>query len=581
MWSYNELRFDTISEAKNEIICSAPTQENIMEKIWLKHYPDNINESISEPTHESLGDQFESVVYSFAESPAFTCLGETLTYGEVFDLSTAVASYLQSHCGLGKGDRVALMMPNILQYPVCLFACLRLGIIVVNVNPLYTSRELIHCLKDSGAKGIIVLSMFTKTVEESLKEVNLQHIIATDMGDLFHGAKGYAIDFIQKYVQKSVPKNNIPQVIKFKKILENSNHHRIDNVNITKDDLAFLQYTGGTTGPSKGAMLTHGNLLYNIEQSMAFSENVLTEGSEIVIAALPLYHIYSLSVNCFMLSAAGAHSILIPNPRDINGFVKELAKWQFTFFPGVNTLFNGLLNHPDFKNLDFSQLKVSFGAGMAMQEHVAQRWEKVTGVGILQGYGLTETSPCVSLNPPHLDFNGSIGIPLPSTEVSIQDDHNNVLPHGEIGEICVRGPQVMKGYWHQPEETAQAITDGWLHTGDIAYFDQEGLIHIVDRKKDMILVSGFNVFPNEIESILCEIPGVIECAVIGVADKKTGEAVKAFIIASDPELEEKEVIKYCKKNMTKYKVPKYIEFREELPKTNIGKILRRELRSAS
>ena len=553
-----------------------------MEKIWLKHYPAGVPAEIDANKYQSIRDLFEESVASFGERPAYHCMGKEITFAELDRMSAAFGAWLQAQ-GLQKGERVALMMPNVLQYPVALFGVLRAGLVVVNVNPLYTPRELEHQLNDSGAKAIVILENFAHTLEQVIERTPVKQVVVAAMGDLLGGAKGALVNFVVRNVKKMVPAFELDNAMRFNQVLRAAANMTLARVEIKPEDIAFLQYTGGTTGVSKGAMLLNRNITANLTQVDAWLDPFLTEYDRkhyIIITALPLYHIFSLTVNCLMMLKIGGKNVLIVNPRDIPGFVKELAKHKYTTITGVNTLFNGLLHHPDFEKLDFSALRISNGGGMAVQKAVAEKWKKVTGVTLIEGYGLTETSPVATTNPPDLkEFNGSIGLPVPSTEISIRDDAGNELPLGEAGEICIRGPQVMAGYWQKPEETEKVMTaDGFFRSGDIGIMDEKGHTRIVDRKKDMILVSGFNVYPNEIEGVVMMLPGVVECAAVGVPDEHSTEAVKLFVVRKDPDLSEKEVRAHCHQNMTGYKCPKYIEFRTELPKTNVGKILRRALR---
>ncbi|BBD76972.1 long-chain-fatty-acid--CoA ligase [Hydrogenophilus thermoluteolus] len=552
-----------------------------MEKIWLKSYPEGVPAEIGPLPYSSLGDLFAQSVARYADRPAAACMGQVLTYRELDEQSRAFAAYLQQVIQLPKGARVALMMPNVLQYMVALFGVLRAGYVVVNVNPLYTPRELEHQLKDSGAEAIVILENFAHTLEAAIAHgVRVPHIIVTSLGDLFPGLKGAITNFVVRYVKKMVPAWRLPQVTRWQEALAAGAKTTLQPVAVGPEDIAFLQYTGGTTGVAKGAVLLHRNILSNVAQATAWIREAVKEGEEIVITALPLYHIFALTANCMTFTALGGLNVLIPNPRDIPGFVKELGKWRFTVMTGVNTLFNALLNHPEFAKLDFSAFKVTLGGGMAVQEAVAKRWKQVTGKPLLEAYGLTETSPAVTINPMTLqEYNHSIGLPLPSTEISIRSDAGAELPVGAEGELCVRGPQVMKEYWNRPDETAKVFTeDGFLRTGDVAKIDENGFVYLVDRKKDMILVSGFNVYPNEVEDVIALHPGVLEVAVIGVPDEKSGEVVKAFVVKKDPALTEEAIIAWCRERLTGYKVPKRVEFRDELPKTNVGKILRRALR---
>lgn len=551
-----------------------------MEKLWLKSYPEGIKEEIDIDAYPSVAAVFDQSVEKYAELPAFCNMGTTLSYAEMGEYTTHLAAYLQSLPGMEKGDRVAVMMPNILQNPIAIFAILRAGFTVVNTNPLYTARELRHQLIDSGTKVILVVDNFCHTVEEVVKDTSIQHVITTQLGDMLNFPKSLIVNLVVKYVKKMVPQYSLPGSITFKQALSKGRKLHFTPQEINHEDIAFLQYTGGTTGLAKGAVLTNKNMVANMQQASEWISTIVVEREEIIITALPLYHIFSLTANCLTFMKEGALNFLITNPRDMAGFVKELSTVKFTIITGVNTLFNGLLNTKGFEQLDFSSLKLTLGGGMAVQKAVAEKWRGVTGAPLLEAYGLTETSPAVCINPMNLsEFNGSIGLPIPSTEVSIRTEDGEFLPQGEVGELCVRGPQVMRGYWKKPEETAFVLDEkGWLKTGDIALMDEDGYFRIVDRKKDMILVSGFNVFPNEVESVVASCPGVLEVGVIGVEDEKSGEAVKAVIVKSDETLTEEDIIAHCRKNLTNYKVPRVIEFRTELPKTNVGKILRRELR---
>jgi len=551
-----------------------------MEKAWLKSYPPGMPETIDVDAYQSVAEVFDQAVVKYGDSPAFTNLGTTLSYAEMDRLTDNLASYLQRLPNMRKGDRVAVMMPNVLQNPIAIFAVLRGGFTVVNTNPLYTTRELKHQLSDSGAKAIIVMENFCHVVQEVIDESPVQHVITTQLGDMLKFPKSLIVNLVVKYVKKMVPEFSLPGSISFKAALKIGAQKPYVPVKSSHQDIAFLQYTGGTTGVAKGAMLTHRNMVANMQQASAWIKDSLEENKETVITALPLYHIFSLTANCLTFMKVGAENYLITNPRDMPGFVKELKNVSFTAITGVNTLFIGLMNTPGFDEIDFSKLKMTLGGGMAVQKPVAERWKKATGVPLIEAYGLTETSPAVCINPLNLaEYNGSIGLPVPSTEVSIQDENGNILPQGESGELCVRGPQVMKGYWNQEDETAKVLSpDGWLKTGDVANMDAAGYFRIVDRLKDMILVSGFNVFPNEIETVIAGHEGVLEVGVIGEPDEKCGEIVKAVIVKKDQSLTKEDVIKHCKESLTGYKVPKIIEFRSELPKTNVGKILRRELR---
>ena len=551
-----------------------------MDKIWLKSYDPGIPAEVDINAYQSVNEVFENSVRNYGDLPCFSNFGTTLTYNEMDRYVDQLASYLQHLPGIEKGDRVAVMMPNVLQNPIAIFAILRAGLTVVNTNPLYTPRELQHQLVDSGSKAIIVMENFCDKVAEVVANTSIQQVITTQLGDMLNFPKSVIVNLVIKYIKKMVPPFSLPGRVKFKQALRQGSELQFNKVAVEHEDLACLQYTGGTTGVAKGAMLTHGNMVANMQQASAWLQNDIAEGEEIIITALPLYHIFSLTANCLVFMKVGALNFLITNPRDMPGFVKEIRDLKFTAITGVNTLFNGLLNTPGFEQVDFSRLKLSLGGGMAVQEPVAERWKQLTGVLLLEAYGLTETSPAVCINPLTVtEFSGSIGVPVPSTEVSIQDEQGNLLPVGESGEMCVRGPQVMKGYWQRPEETAKVISeDGWLRTGDVAQMDESGFVRIVDRLKDMILVSGFNVFPNEIEEVIASHEGVLEVGVIGEVDPERGEVVKAVIVKKDPALTEALVIEHCRANLTAYKVPKLIEFRDELPKSNVGKILRRELK---
>lgn len=551
-----------------------------MEKIWLREYPKGVKHEINPDAYPSLVEVFTESCKRFSDKPAFANMDLSITFRALEEKTRYFAAYLQTVVGLQKGARVAIMLPNVLPYPIAMFGALRGGYTVVNVNPLYTARELEYQLKDSGAEAIVILANFAHTLERVLSKTHVKTVIVTQLGDLFPFPKSLLVNFVVRYIKKMVPAWNIPQAVPFLNILAEGKLRTFKPVSVTGADIAFLQYTGGTTGVSKGAMLTHRNMVANIEQAYEWVKPKIKEGNEIIITALPLYHIFALTANCLVFMKCGALNVLITNPRDINGFVKELAKYPFTAITGVNTLFNALLNHPDFAKLNFSCLSIALGGGMAVQHAVAERWKKVTGVVLLEAYGLTETAPAACINPLDLkDFNGSIGLPLPSTEFAVLDENGKELPIGERGELCIRGPQVMKGYWQSPEATAKSIMpNGWLRTGDIAKADNKGYFYIVDRKKDMILVSGFNVYPNEIEDVVALHPGVLEVAAVGVPDAHSGEVVKAFIVKKDQSLTEQDVIAYCRENLTGYKVPRFVEFRTELPKSNVGKILRRELR---
>ena len=549
-----------------------------MEKVWLKSYPKGVPAEIDANRYKSVGEVFDESVKKYAERPAYHNMGRTITFRELEKHSRDFGAWLQS-MGLAKGARVALMMPNVLQYPVCIFGTLRAGYTVVNVNPLYTPRELEHQLKDSGAEVIVILENFATTLQQIVKNTSVKHIVVASLGDML-GLKGVIVNFVVRHVKKMVPAYDLPGAVRFNVALAQGAQRELKRVEIGPDDIAFLQYTGGTTGVAKGAMLLHRNIIANLEQTSAWFAPVLGDESITVIAPLPLYHIFCLTANCLVFMKLGGCNVLITNPRDIPGFVKELTKHKFNAITGVNTLFNGLLNDPDFAKLDFSNLKFSIGGGMAVQKAVAERWKQVTGKVLVEGYGLTETSPVATANPLDLaEYSGAIGLPVPSTEVAIKGEDGQALPLNEVGEICIKGPQVMKGYWQRPEDTAKAIDkDGYFATGDIGYMDDKGYVRIVDRKKDMVLVSGFNVYPNEVEGVVAAHPAVLECAVIGVPDEKSGEVVKLFVVRKDATLTEAVLRKHCEEHLTGYKRPRFIEFRDELPKTNVGKILRRALR---
>ncbi len=550
-----------------------------MDRVWLKRYPAGVPAQIDPDHYSSLLDIFEQSIAKFADKIAFVNMGKSITYRQLDQQSQAFAAYLQHELGLKKGDAVAIMMPNLLQYPVALMGVLRAGCSVVNVNPLYTPRELQHQLTDSKARAIIIVENFAQTLMAVEKNIQVEHVILTKMGDMLGAVKGTLVNLVVKHLKKLIPAYQLRRFVTYKDVLQRGAGLSWQKPQMTGDDIAFLQYTGGTTGVSKGAMLTHRNMVANLEQASGFLDKFLDEGKENVVTALPLYHIFALTANFFVFFKHGGTNLLITNPRDMPNFVKELAKFPFTAITGVNTLFNGLLNTPGFAELDFSRLKLSLGGGMAVQRPVAERWKKVTKTRLLEGYGLTECCPLVTLSPFDLDdFNGSIGLPAPSTDIRLVDENGNDVAVGEAGEMIVQGPQVMLGYLNRPEETAKTIKDGWLYTGDIATMDADGFFYIVDRKKDMILVSGFNVFPNEIEEVVAMNEKVLEVAAVGVPNEVTGEVVKVFVVKKDQSLTEQEVIAHCKQHLTGYKVPKLVEFRSELPKTNVGKILRRELR---
>lgn len=551
-----------------------------MEKIWLKSYPKEIAAEIDVDEFQNIYQVFEQSLSKHQRQPCFSNLGTTIDYQQTADYIEQLAAYLQQVAGLKKGDSIAVMMPNVLQNPIAIFAALKAGLTVVNTNPLYTPRELRHQLEDSEAKAIIIVENFCCTLEEVIKDTQIKTVITTQLGDLLKFPKSLIVNAVVKYVKKMVPSYNLPQSISFKQALTEGSNHQTQKVEVGHDDIAFLQYTGGTTGVAKGAMLTHRNMIANMQQASEWINHLIDDGKETVITALPLYHIFSLTANCLTFMKFGGLNYLITNPRDMPGFVKELQSVKFSVITGVNTLFNGLMNTPGFENIDFSHLKVSLGGGMAVQRSVAERWQSLTQSPLLEAYGLTETSPAVCINPINtIEYNGSIGLPISSTEVSIQDDDREFVRIDDSGELCVRGPQVMKGYWKRQDETDNVLIDGWLHTGDVAKMDSDGFVYIVDRKKDMILVSGFNVYPNEVESVIASHEGVLEVGVVGEPDEKCGEIVKAVIVKKDESVTEQQIKEFCKKELTGYKVPKIIEFRVELPKTNVGKILRRELRS--
>jgi long-chain acyl-CoA synthetase len=557
-----------------------PVEEVHMEKIWLKSYPPGIPAEIDVNEFRSVGDLFEKSCRTFAGRTAYINMGKGISYADLDRLTAQMGAYLQSELGLAKGARVAVMMPNVLQYPVAIFGILRAGFTVVNCNPLYTPRELEHQLRDSGAETIIVVENFASVLQEALPKTAVKHVVVTGLGDLLGFPKGLLVNFVVRNIKKMVPAWNIPNAVRFNDALVRGARHALKPVEVTHDDIAFLQYTGGTTGVAKGAMLTNRNIIANLQQAHAWIKPFLAEGSGLIVTPLPLYHIFSLTANCLTFMKVGWTNLLITNPRDIPAFIKEMQTHKFNAITGVNTLFNVLVNAPEFAKLDFSGLQCSLGGGMAVQRAVAEKWKQITGKPLIEAYGLTETSPAATINPLSLaDYNGAIGLPIPSTEVAIRDDDGRDLKVGEVGELCIRGPQVMKGYFQRPEETAKVLmADGFLRTGDIAMIDEKGFVRIVDRKKDMILVSGFNVYPNEVEDVVAQHPGVLEVAAVGVPDDKSGESVKVFVVKRDPNLTAESVIGHCKEHMTGYKVPKLVEFRTELPKTNVGKILRRALR---
>jgi long-chain acyl-CoA synthetase len=550
-----------------------------VDRNWLHHYPPGVPADIDPDRFASLKALIEEAMVTYRRLPAFANMGATLTYAQLDELSRAFAAWLQHKSGLARGDRVALMMPNILQYPIALFGVLRAGMVVVNTNPLYTPRELEHQLADSGAKAIVIVENFAHVLEQVLARTELTQVLVTGVGDLLGMPKGFIVNFVLRHIRKQVPRWRMPGSQSFRSAIGSGLGLKLDPVDLTHDDIAFLQYTGGTTGIAKAAVLTHRNMVANLLQALAWIEPSLTAGGpRIVVTPLPLYHIFALTANCLVFLPLGALNVLITNPRDFPAFIKELKKYKFNFISGVNTLFNALMNTRGFDKVDFSALRVSFGGGMAVQPAIAERWRKLTGSILAQGWGLTETSPIVTANPLDRDFNGSVGLPLPSTDVSIRDDDGNPVPVNGIGEICVFGPQVMRGYWNRPDETEQVMFGDWLRTGDIGRMDQNGFVYIEDRKKDMILVSGFNVYPNEVESVVAGNPGVLEVAAVAQPDENSGEVVALFVVKKDPNLTADQLIAFCRKELTGYKVPKHIYFRSELPKTNVGKILRRALR---
>jgi long-chain acyl-CoA synthetase len=552
-----------------------------MDKIWLKSYPPNVPAEINPDQYGSLVHLLEESFSKYADRNAYVCMDKYLTYGELDTYSKKLAAWLQSR-GMQRGARVAIMMPNVLQYPIAIAAVLRAGYTVVNVNPLYTPRELEHQIKDSGSEAIIVLENFAHTVQQVMGKTPLKHVVVASMGEMLGGVKGMLVNFVVRTIKKMVPEFSLPNMVRFKDALSQGAKMPFSKVELAASSVAFLQYTGGTTGVSKGATLTHRNVIANVLQTEAWSKPAMGESSEqtVIVCALPLYHIFALTACAMWGMRTGALNVLIVNPRDIPGFIKELGKYKINMLPAVNTLYNALVNHPDFASLDFSGLKVSNGGGMAVQKAVNDKWKQVTGTSIIEGYGLSETAPVATCNRADVkEFTGTIGLPIPSTDVAILDDAGKPMAIGEIGEIAIRGPQVMAGYWNRPEETAKVMTaDGFFKSGDVGIMDENGYVKIVDRKKDMILVSGFNVYPNELEGVIAGHPGVLECAVIGVPDEHSGEAVKVFVVRKDPNLTAEQLMDYCKQQFTGYKKPKYIEFRDELPKTNVGKILRRALR---
>ena len=550
-----------------------------MDRIWLTAYPSGVPREVDPSVYPSLKHLFESSCEKYAGAPAFTNMNATLSFSQLEEVSRAFAAWLRHKSGLQPGDRIALMMPNILQYPIAMFGALRAGLVIVNTNPLYTAHELEHQLRDSGAKAIVILENFVHVLQSVLPRTDIKRVLVTGVGDLLGFPRGFIVNMVLRHVRKQVPPWSIPGAIRFKDALSSGLGLKLGEVEVGPEDIAYLQYTGGTTGVSKGAILTHRNMVVNVLQagSMLVSGPPTGDGCT-VITALPLYHIFSLTVNAILFMHLGGRNVLITNPRDFKGFVAELRKYRFEFISGVNTLYNALLNTPGFESVDFSRLRMSLGGGMAVQAAVAAQWKKVTGCVLTQGWGLTETSPVVTTNPPGVDFNGSIGVPLPSTDVSIRDDAGKELGIGEIGELCVRGPQVMRGYWNRDDETAKVMFGDWLRTGDIGRIDGNGFVYIEDRKKDMIIVSGFNVYPNEVEGVAVQHAGILEVAAVAQDDERAGEVVALFVVKKDPNLTAAAVIEHCRRELTAYKVPKHIYFRSELPKTNVGKILRRTLR---
>ncbi|MFC0262858.1 AMP-binding protein [Fontibacter flavus] len=546
---------------------------------WFKFYPESVDSEINVTAYSSVVNLFEESVSKYGDAIAYECMGKTMTFNEIDQYSKKFASYLQNDLNMKKGDRVAIQMPNCLQYPVALFGTLRAGMVVVNANPLYTSKEMKHQFEDAGVDAIVILANFANNLEKIRQEIKAKHIIITELGDMLGGLKGTIVNLVVKHVKKMVPAFNLPRAIKWKTMMAKANASKFRIEKMTLADTAFLQYTGGTTGVSKGAELTHGNIVANMQQISAWMKPKLKEKEEVVITALPLYHIFALTVNCLAMMKIGAHNVLITNPRDMPGFIKELAKHKFTVITGVNTLFNGLMNNEAFAKLDFSPLKVAVGGGMAVQKATAEKWEKITGVPLAEGYGLTETSPVATCNPiDGTERIGTIGIPLPNTDVKIIDDNGNDLSIGERGELCIKGPQVMKGYWEKPDETEKVMEGDWFKTGDIAIMDDDGFIKIVDRKKEMILVSGFNVYPNEVENAIALHPKVLETGVIGMPDDKSTEKVVAYVVPKDKSVTAEEIIAHCREELTNYKVPREVYFADELPKTNVGKILRRKIK---
>ena len=553
-----------------------------MDKVWLKSYPEGMPEEVPTPPWRSVKDLFEHSFAAYPNNAAYTNMGKTLTYADLNELSMRFACFLQQELGLTRGERVAIMLPNVLQYPVAMCGTFRAGLVVVNVNPLYTARELKHQLNDSGARCIVILENFANILEDVIADTDVDHVVTTGLGDLLGWPKSTITNLVMRHVKKAVPAYRFANRTPFNRALKTGAGKQLKPVDIGYADIAYLQYTGGTTGVSKGAMLSHRNMVYNVQQTITWQADAYAGVEPIIaITALPLYHIFSLEGNCLTVMAQGGQNVLISNPRDFEGFAKEIARFDFNLFTGVNTMFASLMHTPSFDKIDFSPLRVCIGGGMAVQPAVAKEWKQRTGRTILQGYGLTETSPVAICCTIDSDFNGTIGLPVPSTDVMIASDDGNDLPLGEVGEICIKGPQVMEGYWQRPKDTAEVmLPGGWLRTGDVGRMDEDGFFWIEDRKKDMILVSGFNVYPNEIENVVVELDGVLEAAAIGVTDERSGEVVKIFAVRKDDSLTEQDIIDHCRANLTGYKRPKMVEFRDELPKTNVGKILRRELRDS-
>jgi long-chain acyl-CoA synthetase len=548
---------------------------------WYNQYERGVAKEVDVSSYSSINHIFEETFKKFSNAPAFHNMGTTITFRQLDELGCKFGDYLQNELKMIPGDRIAIMMPNILQYPIALVGAMKAGLVVVNCNPLYTARELEHQLKDSGAKTIVIFENSASVLEKALPNTSIKHVIATQIGDMLKFPKNHIVNFVIKNVKKMIPAWNIPSAISFKDALAKGDANRLKTPAMGHKDLAFLQYTGGTTGVSKGAELTHGNIVANMLQAREWLKNSVKPGEEIIITPLPLYHIFSLTANFLVFASIGGLNVLITNPKDVPGFIKELKKWKFTGITGVNSLYNLLLNHDDFNTVDFSSMRLALGGGMAVQKPVAERWKKLTKVALIEAYGLTETSPAACINPlTNKEYNGFIGVPISSTHVAIRDDDNKDCKLGDVGEICISGPQVMRGYWQRPDETAKVMTaDGYFRTGDLGFMNDDGFIKIVDRKKDMILVSGFNVYPNEVEDVMMGHPKVAECAAVGIADAHSGEVVKLFVVKRDQSLTEEELKAYAKQNLTGYKVPKAFEFRKELPKSNVGKILRKELRA--